>query len=198
MTANRYGHEVPSDVVAEVGHGQDRQRTTLPSPLLDDIGEVGENEPDGVLPGLLRGRVLAGRADRADDDPLDPGEDLVAPEGREQAVEVLDVDLDVLEKENVAFPAELGGNAAVEKIDERREVAAEGDPGKPARRGRGQPGRAAVMDLVPADERQQIPEVALTDLEGGEVDDRDAAGMIDLVEEKGEIGEADEQGRIPG
>jgi hypothetical protein len=57
-------------------------------------------------------------------------------------------------------------------------------------------GGAAVLDLVPVDERQKIPEIALADLEGGEVDDGDAAGMVDLVEEKGEIGESDEQGAM--
>ena len=50
------------------------------------------------------------------------------------------------------------------------------------------------MDLLAGDEGQEVPEVALADLERGEVDDGDAAGVVDLVEEKGEIGEADEQG----
>src|SRR4030043_290501 len=63
----------------------------------------------------------------------------LAPEGREQAVEVLDVDLNVLEKEDVPFPAELGGRAAVEEVDERRQVAADGDPGQVPRRGGGGP-----------------------------------------------------------
>src|SRR5665647_2649608 len=112
-------------------------------------------------------------------------------------MEVLDVDLDVLEEEDVALPAELGRRAAVEEVDEGREVPADRDPGQLPRRGRGEPGRAVVVDLLAVDQGEEAAEIALADLEGGEVDGRDAAVVIDLVQEEGEIGEADEQG-APG
>ncbi|MCK7483470.1 MAG: hypothetical protein M0C28_45380 [Candidatus Moduliflexus flocculans] len=51
----------------------------------------------------------------------------MAPQGGEQAVQVLDVDLDVLDEQDVALPAELGRRAAVEEVDEGRQVAADGD-----------------------------------------------------------------------
>jgi hypothetical protein len=109
-------------------------------------------------------------------------------------VEVLDVHADVLEKEDVAPPAEAGGLFAVEEIDEGREVSSDGDPRKLARRGRGQPGLSRVLDFLPGDQGEDLLEVALAQLERSEIDRRDAGGVIDLVEEEGEIRKTDEQG----
>ena len=186
--------QVALDVVAEIGDGQDGQRAAGLPPLADDVVEIGPDELQG-LPLVPSGVVVPGvPAQRADDDRPDVLEDAVAAERRQEPVEVLDVDLDVLDEQDVPLPVELRRVLAVEEIDEGRQVPADGDARElPGRRG-GQPGGALILDLLALDQGEDLPEIPLAQPERGEIDRRDAGMEVDLVEEKGEIREADEDG----
>ncbi|MCK7483471.1 MAG: hypothetical protein M0C28_45385 [Candidatus Moduliflexus flocculans] len=61
-SADRHGHEVAPDVVAEVRDRQDGQGAALAPAVADDVGEIGPDEPDGLPLLLLREQALSRRA----------------------------------------------------------------------------------------------------------------------------------------
>ena len=82
---------------------------------------------------------------------------MVPAQGRDQAVEVLDVDVDVFDEEDMALPVEFRRMAPVEEIDERGKVPADGDPRDAPRRGRGQPAPPLVDDLLAGEQGEDLP-----------------------------------------
>ena len=141
--------------------------------------------------------VVAVLAQRADDDASYFSKDAVASQGRQQPVQVFDVDLDVLQKQDVALPIEPGRIFPVEEVDERGQVPADRGSGEFPDRGRGQPGGALVLDLLAHDQGKELLNVALSQPERREIDARDPGMVIKFIEEEGEIRKADED-RLSG
>ena len=92
------------------------------------------------------------------------------------------------------FQLNCGGSSLFRKFTKVERFPPIGMPENLRTGGRGQPGRALVMDLAAHDQGQDLVDVALAHPEGREVDHGDARMVVDFVEKEGEVGETDENG----
>lgn len=192
MAADGHGHQVIGKVVAEVGNSQDRQGIAAGFPFLDDVAEVIADKPQMLPLDHPVIAVLAVIGQRAEDQAPDFIEHFVAPEGGQQPVQVLHVNLDIFKKQDVPFPVVGGRVLAVKVIDESGQVAAERHARQPSFRRVGQPEHAMVGDRLVEQQRSHFLEIPRPQSQGGKVNRRNAGMVMNIVQQEGEIGKTHE------